>query len=76
MCIRDRPGGALHPLGLQGVGADELGKAGVLVGGGVFLRLHLAEEHPLPPVCDLQGRLTAGQTGADDPDHSARSSRS
>ena len=63
-----RAGGRVQPLGLEAVGADQLGKAGALVGGGKMdgLLLVQGDLHPLPR--QPEGGLAAGQARPDDLD--------
>ena len=53
--------GGVQPLGLEAVGADQLGKAGVLVGGGKMggLLFVQGDVHPLPG--QPEGGLASGQ---------------
>ena len=58
-------GGVGQMLGLQRVGAHQLGKALHVVGGGELLRLHLQQAHAQPALGQLPGGLTARQARAD-----------
>ena len=62
--LLQQPGGRLQPHGLEGIGTDQLGKAGVGVGRGVLFRLHLPQENRHPRLRQGPGRFAAGQAGA------------
>ena len=64
----EQAGSGFQPLGLEGVGADELGKAGRVVGRGELLRLHLPKDHRDAVPGQGPGGLAAGKSGADDGD--------
>ena len=55
-------------LGLEGVGADELGKVGGLVGLGGAVRTHLVEVYLVASGGGLESGFGAGEASANDSD--------
>ena len=66
--LLEQPGRGVFGLGLEGVGADEFGEVGGLVGLGGAVRAHLVEVDFAAERCGLERGFRAGQTAADDLD--------
>ncbi len=64
--LLEEPGGGVFGLGLEGVGADELGEVGGLVGLGGADGAHLVEGDFAAESGGLQGGFGAGEAAADD----------
>ena len=63
--LLEQPGSGVFGFGLEGVGTDELGEVGGLVGLGGALRPHLVELDLAAGRGRLQGGLRAGEAAAD-----------
>ena len=64
----EQPGGGVFRFGFEGVGADELGEVGGLVGFGGAEGAHLGEDDAAAEAGGLQGGFGAGEAAADDVD--------
>ena len=64
--LLQKAGGGVQPLGLEAVGADQLGKAGALVGRGKMDGLLLVQGDLHPPPGQPEGGLAPGQARPDD----------
>ena len=58
--LLEQPGRAGEPGGLEGIGTDQLGESRAVVGGGVFIRLHLDQPDRYPGIGGGKGRLASG----------------
>ncbi len=63
-CLRSQGGGVFR-LGLEGVGADEFGEVGGLVGFGCCGWTHLVEVYFAASFCCLEGCFGSGEAAAD-----------
>ncbi len=63
--LLEEPGGGVFALGLERVGADELGEVGGLVGLGGAVRAHLVEVNFAAQRGGLEGGFGTGETAAD-----------
>ena len=63
--LLEQPGGGVFTLGLEGVGADELGEVGGLVGLSGAVRAHLVEVYGAASGGGLERGLGAGEAAAD-----------
>ena len=68
----EEPGGGVFGLGLEGVGADEFGEVGGLVGLGGTRGTHLVEIDFAAEFCCLKGGFGACEASADDFDSLCR----
>ena len=66
--LLEQPGRGVFGLGLEGVGADELGEVGGLVRFGGAERAHLGERDVAAEGCGLECGFGAGESAADDVD--------
>ena len=64
--LLEEPGGGVFGLGLEGVGADEFGEVGGLVGLGGARGAHLVEVDFAAEGCGLEGCFGACEASADD----------
>ena len=64
--LLEEPGGGVFGLGFEGVGADEFGEVGGLVGLGGAGGAHLVEVDFAAESCGLEGGFGAGEAAADD----------
>ena len=69
--LLQQPGRGVFGFGLEGVGADELGEVGGLVGFGGAQRAHLEESDVAAERGGLQCGFGAGESAADDVDLSS-----
>ncbi len=63
--LLEEPGRSVFRLGLEGVGADEFGEVGGLVGLGGAVRAHLVEGDFAAEGGSLEGSFRAGEASAD-----------
>ena len=66
--LLEQPGRGVFGFGLEGVGADEFGEVGGLVGFGGAEGAHLGEDDVAAEAGGLQGGFGAGEAAADDVD--------